>query len=182
MQRVERARRTVREMLGDRGYTVGEASTLDHGYAIFARRTEPDERVCAVFPRRGRVGVQYVRALEAEPLFRDVHLILAHDGAITPFANQQIKALGIECFHVKQLQFNVTKHVLVPRHTVLTSAQKARLLHAHKWKPTSLPYIHATGANPDPVARYYNMTPGQVVRIHGSCPDGVPEISYRIAV
>lgn len=68
-----------------------------------------------------------------------------------------------QTFHVKDLMFNPTKHVLTPEHRVLRDpAEVERVFRTYNIKAKSqLPCIHRD----DPIAKYYNVQPGEVVHV-----------------
>ena len=85
------------------------------------------------------------------------HCIMVHKLGVTSSVKKNIvliPGIKFECFHVTTLQFNITKHELVPLHTL---ADKSKHTEANKY-----PIIKST----DPVVRFYGFTKGSILQIH----------------
>jgi DNA-directed RNA polymerase I, II, and III subunit RPABC1 len=67
----------------------------------------------------------------------------------------------LEDFAEADLLVNITQHYLVPKHMIMSPEEKSALIKRYRLKDTQLPRILIT----DPVARYYGMRRGQVMRI-----------------
>jgi DNA-directed RNA polymerase subunit H (RpoH/RPB5) len=85
----------------------------------------------------------------------------------------------VSVINIKRLQFNILKHVQVPKHEILTTDEKTALfLKLHVKKDTDLPSI----SRYDPVAVVLCMRPGMVCRIHRKSKTAVTNIYYRACI
>jgi len=107
--------------------------------------------------------------------------IIVYQTSITPFAKtmlQHMEGLVIELFKEAELLVNITKHVLVPKHHVLSDDDKQTLLARYKLKETQLPRIQVD----DPVAKFYGLRPGQVVKIIRRSETAGRYVTYRLVI
>lgn len=97
------------------------------------------------------------------------------------FKNEScMKDLNMQYFVLAETLFNVTKHVLVPKHTVIKDEEEIEKI-VSKYNLRSrlhLPLILKT----DPVARYYDIKAGEIVKIVRVSPTAGEYIMYRCCV
>merc|ERR1712224_544278 len=84
----------------------------------------------------------------------------------------------IETFLERELLVNITEHILVPKHQLLTNAEKIQLLNRYKLREAQIPRILSN----DPVARYLGIDVGDVVRIIRPSETAGRYVTYRICV
>eukprot|EP00922_Rhytidocystis_sp_ex-Travisia-forbesii_P057626 GHVS01085307.1.p1 GENE.GHVS01085307.1~~GHVS01085307.1.p1 ORF type:complete len:207 (-),score=18.36 GHVS01085307.1:231-851(-) len=199
--RLFRARKTCCEMLQDRGYLVGEEEKAE-AFADFQRRfeehertrsrmiliaglrTDQTQRIIVYFAdETKKTGVKPIRELSERMEERNIpKAILVTQNVLTAFAKDAISEAAprhvIEYFLETELLVNITHHELVPKHVPLNSAEKVNLLQRYKVKELQLPRIQSV----DPVARYFGLGKGQVVKIIRPSETAGRYVTYRLVV
>ncbi|AED96981.1 DNA-directed RNA polymerase subunit 5-like protein 1 [Arabidopsis thaliana] len=201
--RIFKVRRTVLQMLRDRGYTI-EESDLNLKREEFVQRfcktmnkvnkealfvsankgPNPADKIYVFYPEGPKVGVPVIKKEVAIKMRDDkVHRgIVVVPMAITAPARMAVselnKMLTIEVFEEAELVTNITEHKLVNKYYVLDDQAKKKLLNTYTVQDTQLPRILVT----DPLARYYGLKRGQVVKIRRSDATSLDYYTYRFAV
>ncbi|XP_068341824.1 DNA-directed RNA polymerase V subunit 5A-like isoform X2 [Pyrus communis] len=169
------SRRTVLEMLRDRGYSV-PASEIDlslqdfrflHGPTPDIERlrfsathcTDPSDRMLVIYCGPGIVKVNVIRGLHSQIANKDTltGLILITQNQIT------------------DLLVNITKHVLKPKHRVLTDKEKGKLLKKYNIEEKQLPRL----SRKDAISRYYGLEKGQVLKVTYTGDITESHVTYR---
>ncbi len=105
-------------------------------------------------------------------------IILLKDKESTSIQKEKSKAIykNVEFFEQKKMTFNITKHVFVPKHVIMTPEEEAEVVEKYETPKSKFPKISVS----DPVAKYYGMKPDQMCRIIRNDPEVGLSISYRI--
>ena len=199
--RLYRVRRTVLQILRDRGYMVDATDVEESEEDFFEKytpspqrdmltllvqkRDDPTEQIFVFWPTDPKVGVKPIKRFMERMNEEDVkRAILVVQQNLTAFARQALaeiqtaEGMLIEQFQEGELLVSITEHVLVPTHEVLTKEEKAGLLKKYRLKKAQLPRIQLT----DPVARYYGLVRGQVVKIVRPSETAGKYVTYRLVV
>jgi DNA-directed RNA polymerase subunit H (RpoH/RPB5) len=82
-------------------------------------------------------------------------------------------------FNIARLQFNILKHELVPKATVLKKQEEEALFQQyHLMSPMNLPEISRF----DPQAMAVGLRPGQIVKLERKSPTAMNSLYYRICI
>ena len=113
----------------------------------------------------GISDVQHVKMRMAE--LEVNHSIVIYNNKITSYAATALRSLKaqkiiIETFSEQEMQINITKHELQPRHIICSLATKKEMFAAYSVNPSMIPQIKAST---DPVCRWYGAEKGQLIKI-----------------
>jgi len=183
-------------MLHDRGYIVSqaeldltkeefkakysEAPSRESMSIVKRNKDDPTDQICVFFPDERKVGMKsiatYVEKMKETGINRAI--IVVQD-SMTAFAKRAVSEMPL--YHMEQvleteLLINITQHQLVPKHVVLSPEEKKDLLERYKLRDTQLPRMQVT----DPIARYYGMRRGTVVKIIRPSETAGKYITYRL--
>ncbi|KAK4761874.1 hypothetical protein SAY87_029758 [Trapa incisa] len=197
--RLFRVRRTVLQMLRDRGYYV-ESSELEmtrRGFIdkfgdnlkrdalvlIKEKLNNPSDRIYVFFSEEEKSGVSMVKFFLSRMKVDEVkNAIIVLQKGLTPAGKMAISEYSahyrMEIFEEAELLVNVTEHAFVPRHKILSEEEKKALLAKYTVKETQLPRILLN----DPVARYFGVKRGQVVQITRASETAKTYNTYRYCV
>ncbi|XP_046545567.1 DNA-directed RNA polymerases I, II, and III subunit RPABC1 [Haliotis rubra] len=199
-----RIRKTIMQLCHDRGYLVTQDEldqTLDEFKAQFgdkpserkpgrsdlivlvAHNDDPTDQMFVFFPEEPKVGIKtiktYCQRMQEENITRAIIVVQA---GMTPSAKQALVEMApkyiLEQFREAELLINITEHMLVPEHVVMTPEEKSELLARYKLKDSQIPRIQQG----DPVARYFGLKRGQVVKIIRPSETAGRYVSYRLVV
>lgn len=199
-----RIRKTVMQLCHDRGYLVTQDEldqTLDEFKGQFgdkpserkpsrsdlivlvAHNDDPTDQMFVFFPEEPKVGIKtiktYCQRMQEENITRAIIVVQI---GMTPSAKTALTDMApkyiLEQFLEAELLVNITEHMLVPEHVVMTPEEKSELLQRYKLKESQLPRIQQG----DPVARYFGLKRGHVVKIIRNSETAGRYVSYRLVV
>lgn len=198
--RLFRVWKTVHQLVADRGYEIaadelemsidswrkqyareGIVHKPQLSFYAEARQDSGLGKIYVQFMGEPTVGIKETRGFVDNMGERGFKVgILVYERSMSPAGNKIIAALAhklqIDTFQEADLVVNITHHELVPRHIIMTREEKTELLERYKLKETQLPRIQMA----DPVARYYGLRRGQVVKIIRRSETSGRYASYRI--
>ncbi|KAL6987256.1 DNA-directed RNA polymerase V subunit 5A [Sarracenia purpurea var. burkii] len=189
------SRRTMLEMLRDRGYAVpisdielsledfraihGQKPDIERLRISTSLRSDPSNKILVIFCGPAIVKVNVMRWIATQIVNRESlnRLILIVQNKVT---TQALKAVELfpftaEIFQITELLVNITKHALKPKHRVLTDEEKKRLLKKYSLDEKQLPRM----LKKDAIARYYGLEKGQVVKVTYEGDITESHITYR---
>ncbi|PHU10031.1 DNA-directed RNA polymerase V subunit 5A [Capsicum chinense] len=189
------ARRTILEMLRDRGFAIpnseiditlqefrekfGQRPDVERLRIIAMHRNDLTNKVLVIFCGPNSVRVNFIRSILAQIMNKESlnRLLLVIENPMTSQATKVLEGSSFktETFQITDLLVNITKHVLKPKHELLTKAEKEKLLKKYNLEDKQLPRM----SQKDAIARYYGLEKGQVVKVTYSSEIIETHVTYR---
>jgi DNA-directed RNA polymerase subunit H len=143
-------------------------------------KTAEDKKMLVwCLPTQGTVGVQAIN--QTKKAMKDVKVergIIVTGGRYTQAAKTLARRYGIELIPRIFPSFNIYEHVLVPKHEIVASDEREKLLNEYRVQPYQLPRLKAS----DPAVKAIGAKAGDIVRITRESPSAGKYFSYRYVV
>ncbi|KAK6163039.1 hypothetical protein DH2020_002880 [Rehmannia glutinosa] len=194
------ARRTLIEMLRDRGYLVdnmeaelcrsladfraayGDKPEPESLRLIACRATDPSRKILAIFCEPIEIRKRNMLGLLSQIMNKEMldRVILILQSKMNSHAQKVLVEypVKVETFPITELLINITKHFLAPRHEILSPEEKDKLLNKHSVEGKQLPKMLEN----DAIARYYGLEKGHVVKVTYSGGVTGTIVTYRCVV
>ena len=154
---MENALQTCLEMFQQRGYNV-----IDYDDDRINAIKQDGKPICAFMAETPKFNVNRVQEYIAFMSELQIHhgIIVYKDNA-TPMAKKVINNsldIIIELFTEEELQYNITKHRLVPKHEKLSSKEAIKFVEKFG---KNFPIIQLS----DPISRFYGYKRGDIIKV-----------------
>ena len=189
-----RARHTIIEMLEDRGYSIPKEyleinfDTFRHLYTM-----KNYDIICSHSNNQNKIYVKFIHQIKIKPnsirefidnIYKEnldsndqlifVLKIKPNNSILKIPKEKDYK--NVEIKWLSRLQFNITKHELVPSHTLVSDEELNQLRETYNLTNLSqLPKM----SKDDPISKYYNYKVGQVCKIERPSKTSSKYIFYR---
>tara|TARA_Y100000389_G_scaffold6254_1_gene6014 strand:- start:684 stop:1256 length:573 start_codon:yes stop_codon:yes gene_type:complete len=162
--KMDKAIQTVTEMITQREYNI-----IDEDNEKIITTNETKQSIVAYKTPVSKFNVdrfkEYISKLEKLNEDNETrtynHIVLVYTDCITPTGKRMIvESIDIvfELFSVDELQFNITKHRLVPLHQKLNEEESKSFKEKYGLKYQAI-------LTSDPISRFYNYKRGDIIRI-----------------
>ncbi len=178
----ERALSTLTEILTARGFksekfdSVGSSIDETKMYAfggmliIFSTKTRVTEKDLTTFIEFSKEN-GYTNGMIIVSMSRPSDTVLA---SLRNYISNSDVAL-VQIFELRHLQFNISKHVKVPRHRLVTDDELANILTANN---VDKPNLFRKIDSQDAMAKWIGARPGNVVEVTGMCETSAENKRY----
>lgn len=173
-------RGNVIDMLRDRGYEMDDNPNKEE-FSVMYRNNEYDilnDKVLVYFIKDSKnVSKKDLETIVSKGVNYDKIIIISKEKC-TPSVEKELMSQQyshVELFIYQNLLMNISKHIYQPKFRVLSNEEVEEFLKSNKLKKTELPIIKKS----DPIARYYGLRGGQVIKIIRQSPSAGEGIFYR---
>lgn len=161
-----------------RQYKITKKEDFKNAKGIFVKTPE-GKAIIYCIPSQGTVGVQYgnqlVKLMQEKELKKG---IIVTNGRYTQAIRKKAAKNGIELIPRIFPIFDLFEHELVPKHEILETEEREKLLEKYRVKPYQLPKVNTS----DPAIVAIGAKAGDVVRILRDSPTAGKCVAYRYVV
>jgi DNA-directed RNA polymerase I, II, and III subunit RPABC1 len=189
-----KVRKTVLEMIADRGFIIPELENIT--FEQFTAKYN-NKNVDIYINDEFQNKKIYVHFHNETKNFSKKDLDNIMQKVITTYNDESIKLIliikekensavtkelsketykNVEVFLKKNMVFNVTHHVFVPKHVLLNKDEEDDVLTKYNTVKSKLPKLSKS----DPIAKYYGLKTDQVCKIIRKSPEVGESIYYRL--
>lgn len=192
-----KVRQTVLEMVSDRGYMIPShmlAITFEQfsiqydqkNIDLYIENEDKAKKYYVYFHIDKAFGKNDMKSVVQKIInqYNDDNIgiiILLKDKESTSILKEKSKPLykNVEFFEQQKMTFNISKHVFQPKFIILNNDDaKNEILEKYQTTVNKLPKIYTT----DPMAKYYDMKKGDIVKVIRNDPEVGLSISYKLVV
>jgi DNA-directed RNA polymerase I, II, and III subunit RPABC1 len=190
-----KVREIVLEMISDRGYSIPQEmlSTTFEQFSIqydqknidlYIENENKEKKYYVYFHVSKSFGKNEMNTIVKKIVseYQDDNIgiiILLKDKESISITKEKNKPMykNVEFFEQNKMKFNITKHYMQPKFIILTPEEEAEVLDKYQTTVSKFPKIYTT----DPVAKYYAMRKGQVIKVIRTEEVGF-DYCYRLVV
>ncbi len=165
----------------NRGYIEDERrkSEEDKGDFLYFKAEDGTPVLVHCTFKNETTGVAYIRDLvkkfEKKKIKRRIFI---GSGKVTRSALNELASKDVEFIPADLVLMDILEHKFVPKHEILSKAEKEKLLGQLKVHDSALPYILTS----DPVVRVIGAKPGDVLKITRKSDTAGETVIYRVVV
>jgi len=188
-----KVRQTLLEMIEDRGYFVPDIEKITFEQFVI----KYDNKNIDIYIKNNDSKIFYIHFHNESKNFSKNDLKNIMQKIISTYGDENINLIlllkekensaiskelskdmykNVEIFLKKNMIFNVTKHIYVPKHILLNKEEELELLEKYNTTKGKLPKLSKT----DPIAKYYGMKNDQICKIIRKSPEVGEYVYYRL--
>jgi len=183
-----KVRKTLIEMLKDRNYTINNTNEVNfEEFMIMYEENNYDvvdenNKIIGYFFKEhkafGKKDLENVVSDIKEKYGNDIRIIIVVKDKYNVSIEKELANpfyRNIEIFLFENLTFNITKYKLIPKHIPLNEEEAKKVLEHYKITKAQIPKMQVK----DPVARYYGVKGGTIMKIIRNSPSSGEYVTYR---
>lgn len=181
-EKILKAYRVIREMLADRKILNNDDIIFDDILLKIKKNNEKiiinlnNVRIMFYLPNNNKI--KEIKDMIDDNLAYDLYILVCKNDSTQLYNKVEIK-YKLQIFNINELQFNISKHKLVPKHEIIDDNSIKDIISYYNLKSiTQLPVILKS----DPMAKYLNLKLGEVVKITRVNQTSGETISWRVCM